>query len=76
MNILPGTLLEIINNNSWIKTSREIFKFDGKSLYTFKGRNAEIVCSTEIGDIWIDNNQNIWIAKTFEGVFKLETKLN
>lgn len=58
----------------WFTTREGIYKYDGKNISTFTGDNYTMINKTEIRNINIDNKENIWIAKTFEGVYKLETK--
>lgn len=61
-------------DNIWFTTMNGIFKYDGKNISTFTGNNYTMINKTEIRKITIDSKENIWIAKTFEGVYKLETK--
>jgi ligand-binding sensor domain-containing protein len=61
-------------DNIWFTTSKGIFKYDGNNISTFKNENFQLINKTEINFIAIDRNENVWIAKTFEGVFRLETK--
>jgi ligand-binding sensor domain-containing protein len=61
-------------DNIWFTTAKGIFKYDGKNILTFENENFQMVNKTEINCIAIDKNENVWIAKTIEGVFKLETK--
>jgi ligand-binding sensor domain-containing protein len=61
-------------DNIWFTTSNGIYKYDGKNISSFENDNFQMLNKTEINQIVIDKNENIWIAKTYEGVFKLETK--
>jgi ligand-binding sensor domain-containing protein len=62
------------NKNIWFTTRDGIFKYNGRYISSFVGLNKTLINKTEIVDIALDREENIWIAKTFEGIFKLETK--
>lgn len=61
-------------NNLWIKSYYYLFKYSNGILYESYGKISNEVIHSDGNDIAIDNNDNIWLSKSNDGVFYIKTK--
>lgn len=61
-------------NDLWIKSYYYLFKYSNGILFESYGKINDEVIHSDGNEIAIDNNDNIWLSKSNEGVFYIETK--
>jgi ligand-binding sensor domain-containing protein len=60
----------------WFTPRSGLCKSDGTHIAYFSGASSKLINNAEIINMYIDKNENVWIAKSDVGILKLETGLS